>query len=169
MQRIAMRHLLMQPTPILVLLFVMTCLIVDAQKKTHGVSHLVERVELQSQGCSNTSGGPSEQSFQTGIGRGGTSVHDPHIRINMKSPWVYADCRSVHWYTWIKKFLSMQGSRGMGWKDPWSLFLLLEVTWSQKLKPPRMGEAPFWNAAAVAHLWNFLLIVGLNLLISICS
>ena len=39
-----------------------------------------------------------------------------HVRINVKSPWVYADCYSVHWYTWSKNFHSMQRSRGMGWK-----------------------------------------------------
>lgn len=55
-------------------------------------------------------------SFQTGIGRWWTSVHVPSCRNNMKSPWVYADCCSVHWYTWSKNFLSMLRSRGMGWK-----------------------------------------------------
>lgn len=40
----------------------------------------------------------------------------PHVRINMKSPWFYADCCSMPWYTWSKNFLGMLRNRDMSWK-----------------------------------------------------
>lgn len=88
--------LLMQPTPILMLLFIMTCWIVGAQKKTHVMSRLVERVEPQSQGCGSTSGERElSKVFKQGPADGTLQHMIPHVRINMKSPWVYADYCSV--------------------------------------------------------------------------